>query len=152
MVYLGALGAIADDGHRPERLSGLDRAYRHRLVHGSTDVQAAPHQQHDARAKLEVGAGLDVQVMAPRQDEVLRKAIGATTQPQLAGGGLADIQVRVRRQPRLDGRCGRQRGRAVPRRRVAGVMRRDTPRLDLLAGDGVDKHKIDVFRAQITGR
>ena len=80
------------------------------------------------------------------------QAIGATTQPQRAGGGLADLQVRVRSQPRLDGRCGRQRGRSVPRRRVADVMRRDAPSLDLLVGDRVDEHNVDIVQAQITGR
>ena len=62
-------------------------------------------------AKLEVGTGLDAQVVPPRQDEMFGKAIRTTSQSQLAGDGLVDIQVRVRGQPRLDGRCGRQRGR-----------------------------------------
>ena len=30
-------------------------------------------------------------------------------------------------------------------------MRRDTPRLDLLTGDRVDEHEVDVLRAQIIG-
>ena len=87
MGDLGALGAIADDRHRPEWLPGLDRPYRHRLVRGSANIEAAPHQQHDAGAKLEVGAGLDVQAVPARQDEVFGKAIRATSQPQLTGGG-----------------------------------------------------------------
>ena len=70
-------------------------------------MQPAPHKQHDAGAKLEVGAGLDVQVVPPRQNEVVGNAINASAQPQLAGGGLADIQVRVVRQPRLDHGWGR---------------------------------------------
>ena len=42
--------------------------------------------------------------------------------------------------------------RGILRRRVGDIVRRDTPGLDVLAGDRADEHQVDVFRAQITGR
>ena len=41
-----------------------------------------------AHAKPEVGAGLDVQVMAPRHDKVFGKAIRSTSQAPLPPGSL----------------------------------------------------------------
>ena len=151
IVDLGALGAIADDGHRPERLPGLDGPYRHRQVFGSIDIKAAPHQQDDAGTKLQVGAGLDVQVMArgrtrcsgrryaPRRSRSSPESVWrrsrygcAASHASTAGAGGSAV--------------GRSRDGASPT--SCDATRRASTSL---AGNRVDKHDVDVLKPQIIG-